>query len=368
MKGAEIGVVDLFSGAGGLSLGFKNAGFRIVAGVEMDPFASQTYTRNFREADALTTDIAKVDGDVLLDLAANKGIKNLLVVGGPPCQPFSNANKQNNGHKHPYASSLSHFNRLIKEMKPLAFLFENVTAFSGLKGWNEFLRDFERAGYYVTHGKITMSGFGVPQERRRLFVAGFSNGSHFDISDIIGLMPPIKIKDAIGGLPRLPAGGGGDSNIKHPQKTPSPYIEKISGSTKRLYNHWSTVHSEEVVETIKHIKEGQSLLKQWNKMPRSVRKRFKNPEALHSNIYRRLARNRLAPTIVHARRAMLIHPVEHRIISVREAARLQSFPDSFRFFGGTDEEYQQVANAAPPIMAAFLAKHFRKVLSKRWKN
>lgn len=364
----SFGVVDLFSGPGGLSLGFKRAGFKIIAGVESDPFASKTYSNNFGEVATFFSDISHIETDKLLDLAANKSVENLVIVGGPPCQPYSKANKQNNGHNHPYASSLSHFNRIVKETKPAAFLFENVTAFSVLNGWYEFLEDFKDAGYLVSFSKIKLSDFGLPQNRKRLFVAGFHSGYDFDISKMQCMSNPVKVEDAIADLPKLPSYGGGDPEIKHPQKASSLYAKKITGDSKRLYNHWCTRHSEEVVETIKHIKEGKSLLQMWKNLPKSIKMRFNNAKSIHSNIYRRLSWDTLSPTIVHARRAMLIHPKEHRIISVREAARLQSFPDSFRFFGGTNEEYQQVANAVPPVMAEFLAKKFRKVLLKNGRD
>lgn len=364
-KAGRMGVIDLFSGAGGLSLGFKRAGFKIVAAVELNPLPAETYRKNFRRARMFEQDIASVRGSKLLDVAASRGAEETIVIGGPPCQPYSLANKQNNGEDHPYASSVTHYGRLVREIRPSAFLFENVTSFKHLEGWDRFLQDFRKAGYKVSFTGLRSSQFGIPQDRYRLFVTGFLNGHSFDISTLSanGNGHFLSVKDAIWGLPELPESGGGKTRIPHPRKAKSEYSKRLMGNSARLYNHWTTIHSDEVLRTISCIRQGRSLLDMWQQLPLSVRKRFKNKEALHTNIYRRLAWRKVSPTIVHVRRAMLLHPVEDRVISVREAARLQSFPDSFRFYGGRDMEYQQVADAVPPMLSAYIAKCFRKVFT-----
>jgi DNA (cytosine-5)-methyltransferase 1 len=117
-----------------------------------------------------------------------------------------------------------------------------------------------------------------------------------------------------------------------------------------------------VLETFRWIRSGLSLAKSWDILPLHIQNRYANKESLQSNVYRRLAWKQLSPTIVHPRRAMLIHPRQNRILSVREAARIQSFPDKFRFYGRLDSQYQQVANAVPPMLAEHLAQIFRKYL------
>ena len=361
----RMGVIDLFSGSGGLSLGFKRAGFKITAAVELNPQAAETYRKNFHRTRVFEQNITSIKGSKLLDNAASQGVHETIVIGGPPCQPYSVANKQNNGDDHPYASSVTHYSRLVREIRPSAFLFENVVSFRHLEGWDRFLEDFRRAGYKVSFTGLRSSQFGIPQDRYRLFVTGFLNGHGFDISTLTvnGNGHYLSVKDAIWGLPELPESGGGQTRIPHPRKAKSQYSRMLMGNTARLYNHWATTHSEEVVKTISCIRQGKSLLDMWQELPRSVRSRFKNKDALHTNIYKRLSWRKISPTIVHVRRAMLLHPVEDRIISVREAARLQSFPDAFRFYGGWDREYQQVADAVPPLLSAHIAKCFRKVFT-----
>jgi DNA (cytosine-5)-methyltransferase 1 len=361
----KIGVIDLFAGPGGLSLGFEKAGFMVVAAVESDPSAAETYEKNFPNTKVLKKRAEETTGVELVETARAKGFERTLIVGGPPCQPYSLANKQNNGNRHPSASAVSHFVRLVEEVRPVAFLFENVVTFQRMDGWDQFIIKLQAIGYSTSFGKLEARNFGVPQNRKRLFMAGFANGTDFDIASLNQQASRYPVvREAISGLPPLPSCGGGSDDAPHPGENPSQYSAALVRGAKRLFNHWSTKHSEEVVSTISCIKPGKSLKGMWNSLPESVRRRFHNFESLHSNIYRRLTWNALSPTIVHVRRAMLLHPTQDRILSVREAARLQSFPDTFRFFGGIHHQYQQVANAVPPLMAECIAGWFKEALSK----
>lgn len=353
----KIGVIDLFAGPGGLSLGFQKAGFSVVIAVESDSSAAETYEKNFPHTKILRKRVEETNGGELAELARTRGFEKTLVVGGPPCQPYSLANKQNNGNEHPSASAVSHFVRLVEEVRPVAFLFENVVTFLHMEGWDQFIGKLQAVGYSTSFGKLEARNYGIPQNRKRLFVAGFADETDFDIASLNKQASkwPV-VRDAIFGLPSLPSRGGGVDDAPHPGDNTSSYSTDLAKEAKRLFNHWSTKHSEEVVRTITCIKPGKSLKEMWNGLPESVRGRFHNFDSLHSNIYRRLTWSGLSPTIVHVRRAMLLHPRQNRILSVREAARLQSFPDTFRFFGGVHQQYQQVANAVPPLMAKRIAE------------
>ncbi|WXG43862.1 MAG: DNA cytosine methyltransferase [Promethearchaeati archaeon SRVP18_Atabeyarchaeia-1] len=360
----DVAITDLFAGPGGLSLGFREAGFRIVAAVERDVPSAQTYKLNFPEV-RLLGDAENVHGADLVDISASAGFDRLFLVGGPPCQPYSPANThKNNGDRHPCASSVSHFVRIVQETKPEGFLFENVVRFQRMNTWETFVNALSNVGYTLSFSHLDARTFGVPQIRRRLFVAGFKNGVKFDFS-LLGHREPTHVGEAICGLPRLPEGGGGKDDAVHPMKNGSLYVERLLEGATKLYNHRSTVHSSEVVDTIRLIKQGESLRRSWKRLPEDIKGRYSNLEALHSNIYRRLCRWRASPTIVHARRAMLLHPGQHRILSVREAARLQGFPDRFRFMGSLNDQYQQVANAVPPLVAEAVAHLIRRLLDGR---
>jgi len=363
----DVGVVDVFAGPGGLSSGFKEAGFRIVAAVECDKSSADTYEKNFPEAKVFRKRVEDTSGDELVNVARNCGSEKIVMVAGPPCKPYSTANMHNNKNRgdHPDSSAVNHFVRLIEEVEPVAFLFENVTMFSGMEGWNPFLDKLRSLGYSVSHTKLEAQNFGIPQRRRRLFVAGAWGRNDFDIAALRGASnPELEVRDAICNLPRLPRGGGGCDEVQHPKAERSFYAAKLAKNAKKLFNHWSTRHSEEVIETISHIKPGMSLKKTWNNLPRKVKNRYHKPEAIHNNIYRRLRWKELSPTIVHVRRAMLLHPSQDRILSVREAARLQSFDDTFRFYGGIHYQYQQVANAVPPLLAKEVALHLLEFISQ----
>jgi len=365
MISSEIAVIDLFAGPGGLSLGFQKAGFRVIIAVESDQSAADTYEKNFPHTKILRKKIEETSGSELDEIARIKGFEETLIIAGPPCQPYSLGNRQNNGNGHPAASAVSHFVRLVEEVKPVAFLFENVVTFQRMKGWDQFINRLQAIGYSISSGQLEARNFGVPQVRKRLFVAGFADEINFDIASLNKQTSRCPVvREAISGLPSLPSRGGGFDEASHSGDNTSSYSAHLANGAKRLFNHWSTKHTEEVVRTINCIKPGKSLKTMWNILPESVKGRFHNFDSLHSNIYRRLAWRGFSPTIVHVRRAMLLHPRQNRILSVREAARLQSFPDDFRFFGGKHNQYQQVANAVPPLMAECIADSFEEAFSK----
>ncbi|ABX13369.1 DNA cytosine methyltransferase [Nitrosopumilus maritimus] len=359
MRKEEIGVIDLFAGSGGLSLGFKNAGFKVIAAVEFDKSAAETYSKNFKETKLIVDDIKNIKSNELKKITSKE---RFCVIGGPPCQPYSNANKQNNGKNHPFANAINHYFRIISELKPQAFLFENVTNFRNLPGWKKFLNDFKKLGYILSVSVIDCEKAGLPQKRKRLFVTGFLNGHECNLNLIKIPVSCDNLFDVISGLPSIKQGTSGNEIMKHPKKFNSPYGKKLGGNINNLYNHWCTKHGEDVINTISEINEGRSLLDSWKTLSKKTKSRFKNKNSLHGNIYRRLSYQHTTPTIVHARRAMLLHPKENRIISVREAARIQSFPDSFRFFGTNNSQYQQIADAVPPLVAESLAHEIRKNL------
>jgi DNA (cytosine-5)-methyltransferase 1 len=334
--------------------------------VECDQYAAETYQGNFPNTKLVKRPVEDVDGDKLLDIIARKSFERLFLVGGPPCQPFSTANLQNNGSKHPLASSVDHFVRLIEEIKPHAFLFENVINFQRIDKGESTNRMIKRLSkdlnYQVSVAKLNSEAFGVPQHRLRLHIGGIKGNlkQNCDINLLTAKKrrKNVTVGDAISDLPLLEDGGGGFNEADYPiNQNLTPYQKKARKGSKKLYNHWSSKNSEEVVDTISRIAPGLSLKKSWGSLPESTKKRYKSAENIHSNIYKRLTWDDTSPTIVHARRAMLLHPTRNRILTVREAARLQSFPDKFRFIGKIHDQYQQVANAVPPFVAEALA-HF----------
>lgn len=381
--GTELIVVDLFSGPGGLSLGFKQARFKIAIGIERDRYAARTFERNFPEAVVILDEVEKIGGEDLLHILDNFSTpRKIVLVGGPPCQPFSSANMhlKNRGREHPLASSVDHFARILREVKPDAFLFENVGYFENIdhgRSMRALTTSIHNLGYSVSTSKLEAQNFGIPQHRRRLFLGGMRPPNGFNLPpsqapapaqfDGHGSPSVVSVRDAISDLPPLPSRGGGSDVGDYDDddsKDLCTFQRTSRRGSPRLFNHWSSRHSAEVSETIKHIRPGLSLTLAWKDLPRRIRSRYGNKKSIQNNIYRRLTWRGISPTIVHPRRAMLLHPSQRRILSVREAARLQSFPDKFRFLGTLDSQYQQVANAVPPALAKSLAIVYRSELLK----
>lgn len=371
----QIAVIDLFSGPGGLSLGLENAnvGFTLSVAVECDHFAAQTYKENFPNTELIQRRVEDIDGEKLLDIVSKNNFTKIFLVGGPPCQPFSTANLQNNGSKHPSASAVDHFVRLIEETKPDAFLFENVTNFQRIDNGESMNRMIKKLSaelhYKVSVAQPNSELFGVPQHRIRLHVGGIKGKlkDNFDLNLLkIKKGKHVTVGEAISDLPFLVDGGGGTNETEYPsdpsKEKLTPYQKKARKGSKKLYNHWSTKNSAEVIETISYIAPGSSLKKSWGTLPEHIKKRYTVAENIHSNIYKRLVWDSCSPTIVHARRAMLLHPVRNRILTVREAARLQGFPDKFKFMGTIHNQYQQVANAVPPLVSEALGRYYSNYL------
>jgi DNA (cytosine-5)-methyltransferase 1 len=283
------------------------------------------------------------------------------------------------GMNHPSASAVEHYWRLLGEIQPDAFLFENVVAFESMGEGRSFHSLFEaikELGFSPSIAKLEAEDFHIPQHRRRLFIGGIRGSADFDLSnghlrdaqrnDSSGNGDEtLSVEDAISDLPRLPHGGGGRDVVDYPEpngKQLGSYQTGARIDSPKLFNHWSSMHGEEVMKTLRYIRSGRSLVQSWNLLPESTKSRYTNKESIHGNIYRRLSWKDLSPTIVHPRRAMLIHPKQNRILSVREAARLQGFPDKFRFCGSLNSQYQQVANAVPPPLAKCLGKYYQSHL------
>lgn len=333
--------VDLFAGAGGLSLGAKWAGIDVSYAVEFDKVVATTYKNNHPECIMLNYDIANVTK------------KNIpvpfpsIIFGGPPCQGFSASNQKTRTLGNPKNSLFKHFIRLVAELEPEWVVFENVQGMvSFQKGTvvDGIVSELKKMNYSVVKKIVDAVDFGVPQYRKRFILIANKKGILFEFPK--NQPAKITVKEAIGDLPSLKNGEKIEmSNYK--KNYFSDYIKLMRENSEFPMQNYVSRNKSYVIERYKYIKQGQN----WQSIPKSFMKNYSDKSKCHSGIYRRLSYQEPSVVISNYRKNMLIHPVEDRGLSVREAARLQSFPDSFVFFGLIGAIQQQIGNAVPPLLA-----------------
>ena len=359
-------VIDLFAGAGGLSQGFRDAGFDVISAVEINKNLSQTYKENFPKTKIFEEDIIKIKSKSLLA----KHLSVDVVIGGPPCQGFSMSGKRirNNGIflNDKRNVLFKEFVRIIKELKPKIFIMENVPGILNIfegKTKNQILSIFKSIGYETKVNVLLAADYGVPQIRKRAFFIGNNLGIDPDF-----FFPPIEnkdyvtVKDAIFDLPFIESGEG-EFKSSYKKKPLTEYQKMMRKNSNFLYNHICTKHDDKVISIIKMLKEGEGR----NSLPAKLR-----TKSIHSGSYMRIVKDKPAYTITTRFDTppvgRVTHPVANRALTAREAARLQSFPDNFIFFGKKTHVGIQIGNAVPPLLAYKIAKNLRFILSQKNKN
>jgi len=374
--------VDLFCGAGGITEGFRGAGFECLYGNDNNKCAINTFSHNHPEAWADDRSIEDVpESEVRKRLGLKKGKLHALV-GGPPCQGFS-INAPERFLDDPRNALFRHYLRFLKELEPRTFLFENVPGMLSLAGgrvYGQILKEFSNLGYQTSTKILFAAHYGVPQERWRLIILGSRNGkppkhpypTHFangrtnfaggktmairptQLESTI-LKPAVTVSDAISDLPRLRIGEGSEE-MHYDKAAKSEYAKLMRNGNGKTYNHIAAKLSEINQRRLKYIKPGGS----WRQIPFDLlpegMKRARRSD--HTKRYGRLQSNGLAATIMtkcDPHWGPVFLPDQDRSLTVREAARLQSFPDSYRFYGPRVAQYEQVGNAVPVLMARAVA-------------
>jgi DNA (cytosine-5)-methyltransferase 1 len=335
--------IDLFSGAGGMSLGAHIAGIDIRLSVESDKYACETYAHNFPWTTLFSDDIRKLT-EISMDLSG----RPLILFGGPPCQGFSTSNQRTRTSGNPNNWLFKEFIRVAKMCQPDWIVFENVRGILETDNGvfvELLLHELTDEGYIFNCFLLNSVNFGVPQSRTRFFAIGNKKKFDFDFNSQINNVH-VTVDEAIGDLPTLPVGA---SELLVPYKCPpiSEYAKKMRGETPICSNHLVTRNADYILERYKHIPPGGN----WEYIPQELMANYKDVSRCHTGIYKRLMPNEPSVVIGNFRKNMLIHPYEHRGLSVREAARLQSFPDWFEFQGSIGFQQQQVGNAVPPLLA-----------------
>lgn len=343
--------VDIFSGAGGLSLGAEKAGIKICLAVESDRLASETFKLNHPDTKILCMDIEKIDPEEHL------GFQPFIVFGGPPCQGFSASNTKTRSLSNPKNILFYEFVRFVKTLNPKWFLFENVEGITNFDNGKtvKVIKDlFAEMGYKTSEAVLYASDYGVPQHRNRFFMVGNRQTIDFRFPD--KLSTKITVEDAIADLPDLNNGDNYEQlDYKLDIDTVSEYARMMRISSDHPTQNFVSKNKAYVLERYKYIGHGEN----WRAIPDELMTNYSNKENCHSGIYKRLHPALPSVVISNYRKNMLIHPFQDRGLSVREAARLQSFPDNFRFMGSLNHIQQQIGNAVPPLLAESI---FRQIL------
>ncbi|MCI8654536.1 MAG: DNA cytosine methyltransferase [Clostridia bacterium] len=353
-------VVDLFCGAGGLSRGFLDANYDVVLGVDFDDKALKTFEENHGNAKAMKLDLFNHDNiDKIIEYLNKRNKKIDVLVGGPPCQGFSVAGPRNMDDKR--NSLYLAMVKLAKKLEPQAIVLENVPGMLQVNngiGAERIVSDFKKIGYKMIPKLLYAPDYGVPQIRKRVFFVGLKDSKkEFVFPDpILSKDKYITCKEAIGDLPSLQTKEGqiiyGEEVQRYEEDPQNNYQKKMRENSNKIYNHIGSIPIEKTKRMISMIPEG----KNYRALPEEYRMLYKYHEALT-----RYNSNKPSLTINTGHRSHF-HYKYNRIPTVRESARLQSFPDDFIFYGNKSEQYKQVGNAVPPLLGCAVAEELKKYL------
>lgn len=354
----KLRTLDLFCGAGGLSCGLHMAGIDTVAGIDFDPAAIATFNANGL-GKGVVADIEKFKSEEIFNLC---GGAVDVIVGGPPCQgmSLSGARDENDKRNRLYKS----FVRIVRDFSPRAFLLENVPGLVSLYGGkirDGIVSEFSGLGYDVRYQILRASDYGVPQHRRRVVFVGLKQGefeypqpTHFENPEN-GQTKMVSCRDALCDLPPLSDNSFLGEPVQNYATDPqNDYQRLMRNSSVDVQNHIAAAHSDRVREIISMVPPG----KNYNALPAEL----KGTRNFHV-AWTRFPDDRPSPTIDTGHRHHF-HYRECRVPTVRECARLQSFPDDFHFTGNKTQQFRQVGNAVPPLMAKALGLALRKALEQ----
>lgn len=344
----KLKVLDLFCGAGGLSLGFSMAGFDVVAGIDNDKEALETYGKNFPKAKAIYEDLSCLSDSTIASID-----KVDVMLGGPPCQGFSIAGKRD--EKDPRNQLTQSYLKLVALVNPKAVVIENVPNILSM-GNGAFARrivdGLSRLGYLVSVEKLNAADFGVPQNRRRVFFIAIKNHDikllDFELSKV---SRPVTTKEAIDDLPLLDDELGSPIMTYSAEAT-SEFQKKMRSGSQVLTNHEAVAHKQRTKEIIALVPDGGN----YKDLPIELQGTRKVNIA-----WTRMNSERPCFTI-DAGHNHHFHYKANRVPTVRECARIQSFPDTFSFEGKRTSQYRQVGNAVPPMLAKVIACKIKGII------
>lgn len=358
-------VIDLFCGCGGFSLGFEKAGYDVLLGVDIWKDALNTFEKNHEKAKILEEDLRNISAEQLLSLIDKDRSDIDVIIGGPPCQGFSISGKRilDDPRNQLYKS----FVEVVDYIKPKVFVMENVPGLVRLfggKAKDSILESLEGIGYNVTYKILNAADYGVPQMRKRVFFVGLRKDLFEFPLDYFqfplpeygeGLRYPyITSEEAISDLPLL-NDSYGEQIMSYSLPPTNEYQNLMRLDSGNIFNHIATVHKQKTVEIIAQVPDGG------------------NYKDLPSNLHNTRKVN-IAWTRMNSKKPCFTIDTGHnhhfhykadRVPTVRESARIQSFPDDFIFYGTKTSQLKQVGNAVPPILSCALALEVKKILENR---
>lgn len=347
----QYNIIDLFAGVGGLSYGFSILPqFNIIAANEIEKDISIAYTLNHPNVEMFNCDINDLTDNALSKALEGRTID--VVVGGPPCQSYSTLGKRQNDER---ANLFMQYKRILKILQPKAFIFENVTGILSMNKGNLFKQiqyEFEELGYSLKFKVLDAVEYGVPQHRERVILVGFKGSNNFVYPTPThgdGLKPYVTLKDAIGDLPELTSG---EKKCNYATGITNEFLAFVRNKNSTIVEeHSAPKNGEHLVRIMKALKDGQSK----EDLPEEIR-----PKSGYGNTYAKLWWNKPSTTITRnfacPSSSRCIHPRDSRAMSIREGARLQSFPDDYKFYGSDGMKRLEIGNAVPPLLSMAIAK------------
>ena len=363
----KLKIIDLFSGVGGLSYGFAHDdNFEIIAANEILPNMAKAYELNHPMVKVYCKDVAKFGiKDLQKDVGVKKGDID-LIIGGPPCQAYSTIGKRLIDDAR--GKLFQEYYRILKEINPKVFLFENVKGLLSMQGGKllkTIIALFESLGYSVSYKLLNAADYGVPQIRERVIIIGtkqktefhFPEPTHFNFQEMQKssakkLSPYLTLADAISDLPFIKSGA---ESIEYACDARNPFQQLMrKNAPKKLMDHNAPVNNTNLISLMKALPDGGS--------PKDVPKSLR-PKSGFANTYCRLWWDKPSTTITRnlstPSSSRCIHPKAARPLTTREGARIQCFPDDYIFYGTRSDKNLQIGNAVPTFLSFALMKSIK---------
>ena len=349
-------IIDLFAGVGGLSYGFsKIEDFNIIAANEIEKDISIAYTLNHPNVKMLNCDIADLTEEKIFEAIGDAKID--LIVGGPPCQSYSTLGKRQMDDR---ANLFMQYKRILSIIRPKAFVFENVVGILSMdkgKLFKNIQAQFAELGYELKYQVLDAVDFGVPQHRERVILVGYLGKNPFEFplpTHGEGLRPYVTLREAIGDLPVLQSG---ESKFEYQNEITNEFLQFVRASGCNLTEHTAPKNGEHLIRIMQALKDGQCK----DDLPEDIR-----PKSGYGNTYAKLWWDRPSTTITRnfacPSSSRCIHPRDSRAMSIREGARLQSFPDDYQFYGSDGMKRLEIGNAVPPLLSMAIANKVKEML------